>query len=149
MFNKFSFRKYFLLWDNLERSWRAGQATDDNMAHVIFLCRLIFLICFSDSLRVSHPLYHYCTGAVFTKFPWLRQDFVVSKLNICLEKLRSKKLDNNRGHISNIWEMWQDPMLSPGRSYFSTVTGKYSLLQDVPRQRKRHIFNASVRIQVK
>jgi hypothetical protein len=27
------FRKSYHLWDNVEKYWRAGQATDDNMAH--------------------------------------------------------------------------------------------------------------------
>jgi len=33
IFNNFSFRKSCRLWDNVEKYCRAGQATDDNMAH--------------------------------------------------------------------------------------------------------------------
>jgi len=33
MFNNFFFRKSFLWRDNVEKYCRAGQATDDNMAH--------------------------------------------------------------------------------------------------------------------
>jgi len=29
----FFFRKIFILWDNVEKYCRAGQATDDNIAH--------------------------------------------------------------------------------------------------------------------
>jgi len=31
------FRKSCCLWDNVEKYCRAGQATDDNMAHVFYM----------------------------------------------------------------------------------------------------------------
>ena len=31
------FRQSCRLWDNVEKYWRAGQATDDNMAHGHFM----------------------------------------------------------------------------------------------------------------
>jgi len=40
MFNKLSprpFRKPYLVWDDVEKYWRAGQATDGNMAHACFI----------------------------------------------------------------------------------------------------------------
>jgi hypothetical protein len=33
MFNNFFFRKSSPLWDNVEKYFRTGQVTDDNMAH--------------------------------------------------------------------------------------------------------------------
>jgi len=37
MFNNFFFRKSCLLWYNVEKYCRAGQATDDNMANAHFM----------------------------------------------------------------------------------------------------------------
>jgi len=31
------FRKSYRLWDNMEKYCRAGQATDDNMVHVLYV----------------------------------------------------------------------------------------------------------------
>jgi len=31
------FRKSYRLWDNVEKLWKAGQATDDNMVHVHYM----------------------------------------------------------------------------------------------------------------
>jgi len=35
--SKTIFRKSYRLWDNVEKYCTAGQATDDNMAHVYFV----------------------------------------------------------------------------------------------------------------
>jgi len=37
MFNNFFFRKNCRLWDKVEKYCRAGQATDDNLAHTHFM----------------------------------------------------------------------------------------------------------------
>jgi len=33
----FLFRKSCCLWDNVEKYWRAGKCTDDNMAHAHYM----------------------------------------------------------------------------------------------------------------
>ena len=37
MLSNFFFRKSYSLWDNVEKYYRAGQATGDNMAHARFM----------------------------------------------------------------------------------------------------------------
>jgi len=37
MFNSFFFLKSFRKWNNVEKYCRAGQATDDNMAHAQYI----------------------------------------------------------------------------------------------------------------
>jgi len=64
MFNKFFPRKSYRLWDNVEKYCRAGQATDDNMAHS--LCNWIpkatdahseyVTLCFSTATMVAWTL---------------------------------------------------------------------------------------------
>ena len=54
MLNNFFPRKSYLLWDNMEKYFTAGQATDDNMTHA--LCMLDTYV-YKHTLRIYNKVY--------------------------------------------------------------------------------------------
>jgi len=57
MFNHFFPRKSCLLWDKMDRYYRTGQATDDNMAHAHYMlckqgCKRTLRICNTSTATV-------------------------------------------------------------------------------------------------
>ena len=58
------FRKSYLLWDNMEKYWRAGEATYENMTHAH---------CMLDTKGYKHTLSEYLTLISFPLQQWLHE----------------------------------------------------------------------------